>query len=91
MATTEGVRRRFLRFGYWVLPIAAFEFVASILSLMGIDSELWLWIRNIILAVAVTVLCVQLTRFSLWQRDEYWRGRGEDPWNPERPGHVDGH
>lgn len=39
MATTEEVRRRFLRFGYRVLQIAAFEFVASILSLMGIVSS----------------------------------------------------
>ncbi|OOP65284.1 hypothetical protein BMF89_00085 [Arthrobacter sp. SRS-W-1-2016] len=90
MATTEEVRRRLLRISYWFLPVVAFEFVANILSLRGIDSEPWRWIRTIILAAAVTVLCVQVTRFSLWQRDEYWRERGKDPKHPERPGKMDG-
>ncbi|WP_442542581.1 hypothetical protein ACSBOX_11555 [Arthrobacter sp. KN11-1C] len=90
MATNEEVRRRFQRISDLALPIVVFEFVASVLSLMGIDSEPRLWIRTIILAVAVTVLCVQVTRFTLWQRDEYWRERGKDPKHPELPGRTDG-
>ncbi|MEV8148668.1 hypothetical protein AB0O52_11050 [Arthrobacter sp. NPDC080073] len=61
MATTEEMRRRLRRISYWFLPVTAFVFVTTVLSLMGIDSEPWLWIRTIILAVAVTVLCVQVT------------------------------
>jgi hypothetical protein len=35
-------------------------------------------------SIAVVVMGVQVTRFSLWQRDEYWRERGRDPKHPER-------
>jgi hypothetical protein len=35
-------------------------------------------------AVFVIVFGRAVIRFSLWQRDEYWRERGRDPKHPER-------
>jgi hypothetical protein len=46
--------------------------------------EIWLWTRTILFTIAVIVMIVLLTRFTLWQRDEYWRERGKDPKHPER-------
>ena len=34
--------------------------------------------------IFVIVLGTAAIRFSLWQRDEYWRERGRDPKHPER-------
>jgi hypothetical protein len=58
--------------------------ISTALSLAGIDSEPWLWTRTILFSIAVVVLCVQVTKFSLWQRDEYWREKGRDPKHPDR-------
>jgi hypothetical protein len=62
----------------------ALIFVSSVLSLLGIDSLPWLWARSILSAILAVVLIVSVTRFSLWQRDEYWREKGRDPKHPER-------
>ena len=55
-----------------------------ILVALPIDTEPWVWIKLSILATGTIVLAVWATRFSLWQRDEYWRERGKDPMHPER-------
>ena len=54
------------------------------LNFVPIDSEPWVWIRLGVLAAGTTVFAIWVTRFSLWQRDEYWRERGRDPKHPER-------
>lgn len=61
-----------------------------ILTLLPMDTEQWVWIKVAILATGTIILAVWATRFSLWQRDEYWRERGKDPKHPERPGKADG-
>lgn len=53
------------------------------LNLMPIEPGLWLWIKGAVLAVGTVVFVVWVTRFSLWQRNEYWRERGKDPKHPE--------
>lgn len=58
--------------------------LSTVLSLVGVDSEPWFWTRSILFGIAVVVFCVQVTRFSLWQRDEYWREKGRDPKHPDR-------
>jgi hypothetical protein len=58
--------------------------ISTVLSLVGVDSEPWLWTRTILFSIATALFCVQVTRFSLWQRDEYRRGRGRDPKHPDR-------
>lgn len=54
------------------------------LNFVPIDSEPWVWIKLAVLAVGMIVYMTWVTRFSLWQRDEYWRERGRDPKHPER-------
>jgi hypothetical protein len=58
--------------------------VMLILTLLPIDIEPWVWVKVAILAAGTIILMVWATRFSLWQRDEYWRERGRDPKHPER-------
>ena len=84
MATKEELRRRLQRILRWSLPIVVIMLISTVLSLVGVDSELWLWTRTILFGIAVLVMGAQITRFSLWQRDEYWRERGRDPKHPER-------
>lgn len=84
MATTEDMQRRLRRILHWTFPITAIMLVSTVLSILGIDSEPWFWTRTILLAIAAIVMIVLITRFSLWQRDEYWRERGKDPKHPER-------
>ncbi|VXC21131.1 conserved hypothetical protein [Arthrobacter sp. 9AX] len=84
MATKEEVQRRLQRILRWFLPVMIIMLISTVLSLVGIDSEAWFWTRSILFGVAVVVVCVQVTRFSLWQRDEYWRGHGRDPKYPDR-------
>lgn len=62
----------------------AFAPVMLILTLLPIDAEPWVWVKMAILASGTIVLTVWTARFSLWQRDEYWRERGRDPKHPER-------
>lgn len=84
MATKEEMQRRLRRILGWFLPVTTIMLISTVLSLVGIDSEPWFWTRSILFGVAVVVLCVQVTRFSLWQRDEYWREQGRDPKHPDR-------
>jgi MFS family permease len=84
VATTEDMHRRLKRVLYWTFPITVAMLVSSFLGILGIDSEPWRWTRTILFAIAAVVMIVLITRFSLWQRDEYWRERGRDPKHPER-------
>lgn len=84
MATKEEVQQRLRRTFWWFLPVMVIMLASTALSLAGVDSEPWLWARTILLSIAVVVLCVQITRFSLWQRNEYWREKGRDPKHPDR-------
>lgn len=84
VATREELQRRLLRIFRWFLPVTIIMLISTALSLVGVDSEPWLWTRSILFGIAVVVFCVQVTRFSLWQRDEYWREKGRDPKHPDR-------
>jgi hypothetical protein len=78
-------KRKLNRIAYFGGALA----VATItLNLVPIDSEPWAWMKLAVLATGTTLFVIWVTRFSLWQRDEYWRDRGRDPKHPERfPGH----
>lgn len=54
------------------------------LNFLPIEAEPWVWVKLAVLAVGTIVLGIWVARFSLWQRDEYWRERGKDPKHPER-------
>jgi cation transport ATPase len=84
VAKKEELQRRLQRILRWSLPVMVIMLISTVLSLVGVDSEPWLWTRTILFGIAVLVMGVQITRFSLWQRDEYWRERGRDPKHPER-------
>ncbi|MFE5839336.1 hypothetical protein [Arthrobacter sp. NPDC056493] len=55
-----------------------------IANFLPMDNAPWLWIKVVLLGAAVILMGTMVTRFSLWQRDEYWRERGKDPKHPER-------
>lgn len=87
MATRDEMERRLRRPLYFLLAVVVLGFVSSSLSILGADSEEWLLVHAlilIILAACMIVAGILVTRFSLWQRDEYWRERGRDPKHPER-------
>jgi hypothetical protein len=84
VATREELQRRLLRIFRWFVPVTIIMLISTALSLVGVDSEPWLWTRSILFGIAVVVFCVQVTRFSLRQRDEYWREKGRDPKHPDR-------
>jgi amino acid transporter len=84
VATKEEVQRRLQRTFWWFLPVMVIMLISTALNLAGVDSEPWLWTRTGLFSIAVVVLCVQVTKFSLWQRDEYWREKGRDPKHPDR-------
>lgn len=87
MATRDEMERRLRRPLYFLLGAIVLGFVSSGLGVLGEDSEESLLVRTlilIILAVCTIVAGIVVTRFSLWQRDEYWRERGRDPKHPER-------
>jgi uncharacterized membrane protein YtjA (UPF0391 family) len=84
MATKDEIQRRLQRIVRWTLPVMIIMLISTVLSLAGIDSEPWYWTRTILFGIAVVVMAVQITRFSLWQRDEYWREKGRDPKHPDR-------
>jgi hypothetical protein len=75
------VRRRLARIAYFAVP---FTVVSLVLQLLPFDSVAWQVAKTAFLFVGVIVLGVWVTRFSLWQRDEYWREQGRDPKHPER-------
>jgi hypothetical protein len=78
---SEEVKRRFGRLSRYML---VFTPVLLILNFLPIDSEPWIWIKVLILGIGTVILLVLAVRFSLWQRDEYWRERGRDPKHPKR-------
>lgn len=84
MATKDEIHRRLQRIVRWTLPVMIIMLISTVLSLAGIDSEPWSWTRTILFGIAVIVMAVQITRFSLWQRDEYWREKGRDPKHLDR-------
>lgn len=84
VATKEELQRRLQRILRWFLPVTIIMLISTVLSLVGVDSEPWFWTRSLLFGIAAVVFCVQVTRFSLWQRDEYWREKGRDPKHPER-------
>jgi hypothetical protein len=84
VATKDEMQRRLQRIVRWSLPVIVIMLISTALSLVGVDSEPWLWTRTILFGIAAVVMGVQVTRFSLWQRDEYWREKGRDPKHPER-------
>ena len=55
-----------------------------ILNFLPIESEPWVWGKVAVLAVGTIIFIIWASRFSLWQRDEYWRECGRDPKHPER-------
>jgi hypothetical protein len=75
------VRRRLNRLSYFALALVL---LTLILTFLPIDSEPWVWVKLAILTVPTIVFLVGVVRFSLWQRDEYWRERGRDPKHPDR-------
>lgn len=81
MSASPEVRRRLSRVVYFGLTLSL---VSLVLILLPIESEPWLWARLGFLGAGTIILAVWVTRFSLWQRDEYWRERGKDPKHPER-------
>ncbi|WAJ35070.1 hypothetical protein OUO20_09685 [Arthrobacter sp. FX8] len=71
---------------YFSLP---FMVVSLILNFLPFDALPWQVAKAVFLLIGAVVLGIWVTRFSLWQRDEYWRERGKDPKHPERlPNHT---
>jgi hypothetical protein len=68
----------------WFLPVTIIMLISTVLSLVGVDSEPWFWTRSILFGIAAVVFCVQVIRFSLGQRDEYWLEKGRDPEHLDR-------
>lgn len=58
--------------------------VMTVVNFLPFETEPWLWTKLILSGAAAVVMGIKVTRFSLWQRDEYWRERGKDPKHPER-------
>lgn len=84
LSASPEVKRRLSRLTYHGSALA----VAMItLNFLPIDSEPWVWVKISVLAVGTIIFVTSTTRFSLWQRDEYWRERGKDPKHPERLPH----
>jgi len=81
VSASPEVKRRIKRLTYFALP---FSLASLALSLVPIESEPWLWFKSAILVIGTVVFVIWITRFSLWQRDEYWRERGRNPKHPER-------
>ncbi|GAB12899.1 hypothetical protein ARGLB_028_00240 [Arthrobacter globiformis NBRC 12137] len=80
------VQRRFRRLGRFMVIYTP---VMLLLSFLPIVTEPWLWIKVGVIVVGTIIFGIWVIRFSLWQRDEYWRERGKDPKHPERLGRVD--
>lgn len=87
MAAAKEVETRLRRLLYWMW---AFLLTLTVLTFLPVESEPWLITKGIITIAMAVVIGIKVTRFSLWQRDEYWRERGKDPKHPERLGKADG-
>lgn len=75
------VRRRLARIAYFAVT---FTLVSLVLQFLPFDSLAWQVAKTTFLLVGAIILGVWATRFSLWQRNEYWRDQGRDPKHPER-------
>jgi hypothetical protein len=73
-------KRRLTGISYFLLPFA----LITVLLNFPPSGEPWLQVKTAIKVVGAIVFCIWVTRFSLWQRDEYWRERGRDPKHAER-------
>lgn len=81
LASTDEARRRITRITYWSLP---FMLVFAVWNLIPNIPDSLRFAMLPVEAVFVVVYGTAVIRFSLWQRDEYWRERGRDPKHPER-------
>ncbi|BCW78897.1 hypothetical protein [Arthrobacter sp. NicSoilC5] len=79
-ASKEEARRRITRITYWSLP---FLVVFGVWNLIPSIPNAWRFAVMPVEIVFVVVYGTAVIRFSLWQRDEYWRERGRDPKHPE--------
>lgn len=87
-ASQEAARRRINRIAYWSLP---FMIIFAVLNFFPDIPTPWLITKGSLGIIFVIALGTAVIRFSLWQRDEYWRERGRDPKHPERfPGERPG-
>lgn len=77
------VKRKISRLTYYG---GALAFATITLNFLPIDGEPWIWVKVAVLGVGTIIFVIWVTRFSLWQRDEYWRERGRDPKHPEQRG-----
>jgi hypothetical protein len=80
-AAKEAARRKITRITYWSLP---FVIIFGVLNFFPNIPTPWLIANVTVEIVFVVVYGVAVIRFSLWQRDEYWRERGRDPKHPDR-------
>lgn len=80
-AARQAATRRLRRLNYFSLPALA---VALVLTFIPNPPLPLLIAKVALMAILVVVVGFVSIRFSLWQRDEYWRERGRDPKHPER-------
>ncbi|WRH25830.1 hypothetical protein GC088_12620 [Arthrobacter sp. JZ12] len=81
-SASPDLKRRIRRLTYFG---AVWALVLLIFSFLPIGSEPWVWVKVAVLAVGTVVFVTLVARFSLWQRNEYWRERGRNPQHPDRP------
>lgn len=80
-ASKDEARRKITRITYWSMP---FMILFAVWNLIPDIPDAWRFAMMPVEVVFVIVYGTAVTRFSLWQRDEYWRERGRDPKHPER-------
>jgi hypothetical protein len=80
-ASKEAARRKISRLAYWSLP---FVITFGVLNFFPNVPMPWVIVKVAVETPFTIVYGVAVIRFSLWQRDEYWRERGRDPKHPER-------
>lgn len=73
VASKEEARRRINRIAYWSLP---FMIAFGVWNLIPNLPDAWRFAVMPVEIVFVVVYGTAVIRFSLWQRDEYWRERG---------------
>ena len=80
-ASKDEARRKITRITYWSMP---FMLLFAVWNLIPNIPDAWRFAMIPVEVVFVIVYGTAVIRFSLWQRDEYWRERGRDPKHPER-------
>lgn len=81
VASKEEARRKINRISYLSVPFMA---VFGAWNLIPNIPEAWRLAVLAIEAIFLVLFVRAVIRFTLWQRDEYWRERGRDPKHPER-------